>query len=144
MLLLWELYFLIVGAKARRLKKEQEKLEESIADLDRAYQKMEKSAKDAFGQEYVNAIQQQQKLLLAKQQAALKQAQKERDKGKKEDDKKTKDYLDQAADYAQQAADKVDEIMQKISGYSSVKSAAVEFANAWLDAYASLEIQQMQ
>ena len=131
--------FLIVGAKARRLEKEQEKLDESIADLDRAYQKLEKSAKDAFGEKYVKLVQQQQKILLAKQQAALKQAQAERGKGKKEDEKKTKAYMQEAEDYAQQAADKVAEINQKMSGYSSVESAAVDFANAWLDAYVSFE-----
>lgn len=116
----------------KRIKEQQKLLEQ----LEYTYGRLEKAADKAFGADYVANQKQQQKILLAQQQAYMKQYEAEMSKGKKADEEKAQEFLDKARDVGDQIADMQGKIAEHMAG-TDVASAARDFANAWLEAYAA-------
>lgn len=126
----------ITGSKVRKANKEIEKQQKLLDQLEYAYSRLEKAADKTFGSDFVMNQNQQQKILLAQQEAYMKQYEAEKSKGKKADEEKMQEYLDKARDAGDQIADMQGKIAEKMTG-TDVASAARDFANAWLEAYAS-------
>lgn len=122
--------------RVKKANKEIEKQQDLIDNLEYAYQRLEKAADKAFGPDFISNQKQQQKILLAEQQAFMKQYEAEMSKGKKTDKEKAEEYLNSARDIADQIADMQGKLAEKMMG-TDVASAARDFANAWLEAYAS-------
>lgn len=129
--------FDLTGAKRiKKANKEIEHQQKLLDQLEYAYSRLEKAADKTFGSEFVMNQNQQQKILLAQQEAYMKQYEAEKSKGKKADEEKMQEYLDKARDVGDQIADMQGKIAEKMTG-TDVASAARDFANAWLEAYAS-------
>lgn len=129
--------FDLTGAKRiKKANKEIKKQEELLEQLEYTYGRLEKAADKTFGSDFVMNQNQQQKILLAQQEAYMKQYEAEKSKGKKADEEKMQEYLDKARDVGDQIADMQGKIAEKMTG-TDVASAARDFANAWLEAYAS-------
>lgn len=126
----------ITGSKVRKANKEIEKQQKLLDQLEYAYSRLEKAADKTFGSDFVMNQNQQQKILLAQQEAYMKQYEAEKSKGKKADEEKMQEYLDKARDVGDQIVDMQGKIAEKMTG-TDVASAARDFANAWLEAYAS-------
>ena len=120
--------------KVKKLNKEIEKQEKIIHDLDRAYQKLEKSAEKLFGDAFLNNYEQQQKNLQAQIEATQKQLDAERAKGKSADKEKVQEYED-TLDDLQQKSDELRESLGEHFLGESLESAARSFADSWLEAY---------
>ena len=120
--------------KVKKLNKEIEKQEKIIHDLDRAYQKLEKSAEKLFGDAFLNNYEQQQKNLQAQIEATQKQLDAENEKGKSKDKEKVQEYED-ALDDLQQKSDELRESLGEHFLGESLESAARTFADSWLEAY---------
>lgn len=127
---------LFSAGKVRKANKEIKKQAELLDQLEYAYSRLEKAADKTFGSDFVMNQNQQQKILLAQQEAYMKQYEAEKSKGKKADKEKMQEYLDKARDVGDQIADMQGKIAEKMTG-TDVASAARDFANAWLEAYAS-------
>lgn len=127
---------LFSAGKIKRANKEIKKQAELLDQLEYAYSRLEKAADKTFGSDFVMNQNQQQKILLAQQEAYMKQYEAEKSKGKKADEEKMQEYLDKARDVGDQIADMQGKIAEKMTG-TDVASAARDFANAWLEAYAS-------
>ncbi len=126
----------ISGSKVRKANKEIERQQELLDQLEYTYGRLEKAADKAFGADFVANQKQQQKILLAQQQAYMKQYEAEMSKGKKADKEKAQEFLDKARDVGDQIADMQGKIAEQMAG-TDVASAARDFASAWLEAYAS-------
>lgn len=126
----------ITGSKVRKANKEIEKQQKLIDQLEYAYSQLEKAADKALGSDFVMNQKQQQKALLAQQEAYMKQYEAEKSKGKKADEEKMQEYLDKARDVGDQIADMQGKIAEQMTG-TDVASAARDFANAWLETYAT-------
>lgn len=127
---------LFSAGKIKRANKEIKRQQELLEQLEYTYGRLEKAADKVFGADYVANQKQQQKILLAQQEAYMKQYEAEKSKGKKADEEKMQEYLDKARDVGDQIADMQGKIAEKMTG-TDVASAARDFANAWLEAYAS-------
>lgn len=126
----------ISGSKVRKANKEIERQQELLDQLEYTYGRLEKAADKAFGTDFVANQKQQQKILLAQQQAYMKQYEAEMSKGKKADKEKAQEFLDKARDVGDQIADMQGKIAEQMLG-TDLTSAARDFANAWLEAYLS-------
>ncbi len=126
----------LTGSKVRKANKEIERQQELLDQLEYTYGRLEKAADKAFGADFVANQKQQQKILLAQQQAYMKQYEAEMSKGKKADKEKAQEFLDKARDVGDQIADMQGKIVEQMAG-TDVASAARDFASAWLEAYAS-------
>lgn len=124
----------LTGSKVRKANKEIKRQQELLDQLEYAYGRLEKAADKAFGADFVTNQNQRRSLLLAQQQAYMKQYEAEMSKGKKADKEKAQEYLDQARDVADQIADMEGEVAERMLG-TDLASAARDFASAWLDAY---------
>lgn len=124
----------ISGSKVRKANKEVERQQELLDQLEYTYGRLEKAADKAFGADFVANQKQQQKILLAQQQAYMKQYEAEMSKGKKADKEKAQEFLDKARDVGDQIADMQGKIAERMLG-TGLTSAARDFANAWLEAY---------
>lgn len=122
--------------KVERLNKRIKEQQEILEELEYSYGRLEKAADRLFGSDYIQNYNQRMRSLEAQQQAYLKQAQLERDKGKSADKEKIKQYENSARDVADQIAEMQSQIAERMTG-TDVASAARDFANAWLEAYAS-------
>lgn len=105
-----------------------------LAELDKAYQHLEKSAESAFGTEYLDNYRDRLAKLYAMQMAYQAQANAEREKGKKADEEIAKDFETQAQEVAEQIDEMYGEISERLTG-ADLGSAARDFADAWLEAY---------
>lgn len=126
----------LTGSKVRKANKEIERQQKLLDQLDYTYGRLEKAADKLFGADFVANQKQQQKILLAQQQAYMKQYEAEMSKGKKADKEKAQEFLDKARDVGDQIADMQGKIAEQMAG-TDVASAARDFASAWLEAYAS-------
>ncbi len=126
----------LTGSKVRKANKEIERQQKLLDQLEYTYGRLEKAAERAFGSDYISNYNQRMRVLRAEQEAYLKQAEAERSKGKKEDEAKTQEYMNRARDAADQIAEMQSQIAEQMTG-TDVGSAAREFAQAWLEAYAS-------
>lgn len=122
------------AGKVKRANKEIERQQELLDQLEYTYGRLEKAADKAFGADFVANQKQQQKILLAQQQAYMKQYEAEMSKGKKADKEKAQEFLDKARDVGDQVADMQGKIAERMLG-TDLTSAARDFANAWLEAY---------
>lgn len=127
---------LFSAGKIKRANKEIKRQQELLEQLEYTYGRLEKAAERAFGNDYISNYNQRMRVLRAEQEAYLKQAEAERSKGKKEDEAKTQEYMNRARDAADQIAEMQSQIAEQMTG-TDVGSAAREFAQAWLEAYAS-------
>ena len=125
---------LFTAGKVRKANKEIKRQQELLDQLDYTYGRLEKAADKLFGADYVANQKQQQKILLAQQQAYMKQYEAEMSKGKKADKEKAQEFLDKARDIGDQIADMQGKIAEQMLG-TDLTSAARDFAKAWLDAY---------
>ena len=130
------IFNLFGNAKVRKANKEIKRQQELLDQLEYTYGRLEKAADKAFGADFVANQKQQQKILLAQQQAYMKQYEAEMSKGKKADKEKAQEFLDKARDVGDQIADMQGKIAEQMAG-TDVASAARDFASAWLEAYAS-------
>lgn len=122
--------------KVERLNKRIKEQQEILEELEYSYGRLEKAADRLFGSDYIQNYNQRMRSLEAQQQAYLKQAQLERDKGKSADKEKIKQCENSARDVADQIAEMQSQIAERMTG-TDVASAARDFANAWLEAYAT-------
>lgn len=125
---------LFSAGKVRRANKEIKRQQELLEQLEYTYGRLEAAADKVFGVDYVANQKQQQKILLAQQQAYMKQYEAEMSKGKKADEEKAQEFLDKARDIGDQIADMQGKIAEQMLG-TDLTSAARDFAKAWLDAY---------
>lgn len=126
----------IFNARANRLQKEIEKLEDTVHSLERAYQRLEDAAEKALGSDMIKVAKDQQKNLQAQAEAYRKMYEAESSKGKKKDDDKIRDYKEQYEDTLAEIQKVQDELVSTLMG-SDLASAARDFAQSWIDAYAS-------
>ena len=127
--------FDITGAKRiKKANKEIKRQQELLEQLEYTYGRLEKAADKVFGADYAANQKQRQKILLAQQQAYMKQYEAEMSKGKKADEEKAQEFLDKARDIGDQIADMQGKIAEQMLG-TDITSAARDFAKAWLDAY---------
>lgn len=127
--------FDLTGAKRiKRANKEIKRQQQLLEQLEYTYGRLEKAADKVFGADYVANQKQRQKILLAQQQAYMKQYEAEMSKGKKADEEKAQEFLDKARDIGDQIADMQGKIAEQMLG-TDLTSAARDFAKAWLDAY---------
>ncbi len=127
---------LFYAGRVKRANKEIKRQQELLDQLEYTYGRLEKAADKVFGADFVANQKQQQKILLAQQQAYMKQYEAEMSKGKKADKEKAQEFLDKARDVGDQIADMQGKIAERMAG-TDVASAARDFASAWLEAYAS-------
>lgn len=125
---------LFSAGKIKRANKEIKRQQKLLDQLEYTYGRLEKAADKVFGADYVANQKQQQKILLAQQQAYMKQYEAEMSKGKKADEEKAQEFLDKARDIGDQIADMQGKIAEQMLG-TDLTSAARDFAKAWLDAY---------
>lgn len=125
---------LFYAGRVKRANKEIKRQQELLDQLDYTYGRLEKAADKAFGSDFVANQKQQQEILLAQQQAYMKQYEAEMSKGKKADKEKAQEFLDKARDVGDQIADMQGKIAERMLG-TDLTSAARDFANAWLEAY---------
>ena len=125
---------LFYAGRVKRANEEIKRQQKLLDQLEYAYGRLEKAADKVFGADYVANQKQQQKILLAQQQAYMKQYEAEMSKGKKADKKKAQEFLDKARDTGDQIADMQGKIAEQMLG-TDLTSAARDFAKAWLDAY---------
>lgn len=125
---------LFYAGRVKRANEEIKRQQKLLDQLEYAYGRLEKAADKVFGADYVANQKQQQKILLAQQQAYMKQYEAEMSKGKKADKEKAQEFLDKARDVGDQIADMQGKIAEQMLG-TDLTSAARDFAKAWLDAY---------
>lgn len=125
---------LFSAGKVRKANKEIKKQQQLLDQLEYTYGRLQKASDKVFGSDYVANQKQQQKILLAQQQAYMKQYEAEMSKGKKADEEKAQEFLDKARDIGDQIADMQGKIAERMLG-TDLTSAARDFAQAWLDAY---------
>lgn len=127
---------LFSAGKVRKANKEIKRQQELLEQLEYTYGRLEKVADKVFGADFVSNMNQQRRLLLAQEQAYMKQYEAEMSKGKKADEDQAQEYLNQARDARDKIADMEGQIAERMTG-TDVASAARDFAQAWLEAYAS-------
>lgn len=127
---------LFSAGKIRKANKEIERQQELLDRLEYTYGRLEKAAEKAFGGDFINNFKAQQKNLEAQAQAYMRQAEAERSKGKDADEDKIKEYENAYRDTLDAIADMQGKIAEQMAG-TDVESAARDFAQAWLEAYAT-------
>lgn len=127
---------LFSAGKIRKANKEIERQQELLDRLEYTYGRLEKAAEKAFGGDFINNFKEQQKNLEAQAQAYMRQAEAERSKGKDADEDKIKEYENAYRDTLDAIADMQGKIAEQMAG-TDVESAARDFAQAWLEAYAT-------
>lgn len=122
------------GMKERKANKEIERLEGNLRNLQRAYEDIERAQEKYVGSDWIKA--QNQKVEVLKKEIANLQEKmyRERSKGKKTDESVIEDLEDKIREAQSEIQDLQDDITKEMSG-TDLTSAAVEFAEAWLDAY---------
>jgi hypothetical protein len=124
------------GSKVAKANKEIKRQQELLDQLEYTYGRLEKAADKVFGRDYISNYNQQIRNLQAQADAYAKQAAAERDKGKKADEEKAQEYDRQRRAALDEIADMQGRIAEQMAG-TDVASAARDFAQAWLEAYAT-------
>lgn len=124
----------ITKSKIKAINKEIESQQDLIDNLEKSYNRLDKTIEKVFGSDYISAYNQQIKILQAQAAAARAQASAELEKGKKADAKKREGYLDKAEEYEEKIKELASQVAEFMSG-TNVASAAADFANSWLEAY---------
>lgn len=132
------IFTVITNSKVRKANREIERQQKIVDSLTYSYSRLEKAMEKALGSDYASMQAMKLRNLYAQQAAYQKQYDAELSKGKKADKDKLQDYADAARDVADQIKDMEDEVVNYLTG-TDITSAARDFANAWLDAYASFE-----
>lgn len=127
---------LFSAGKVRKANKEIKRQEKLLEELEYRYGRLEKAADKVFGRDYTSNYNQQIRNLQAQADAYAKQAAAERDKGKKADEEKAQEYDRQRRAALDEIADMQGRIAEQMAG-TDVASAARDFAQAWLEAYAT-------
>lgn len=127
---------LFTAGKVKRANKEIKRQQELLDQLEYTYGRLEKAADKVFGADFVANMNQQQKVLQAQAAAYQKQYEAELSKGKKADEEKLKEYQEAYRDTLAEIADMQGKFAERMAG-TDVTSAARDFAQAWLEAYAS-------
>lgn len=122
--------------KIKKLDDEIERQQELLDNLSYSYDRLQKSAEQAFGTEYIQNYQRQLANLEAQVEAYEKQLEAERSKGKKADEEKIKEYQNQIRDTKDAYEDMYGSLSEHFLG-TDLTSAARDFASAWIDAYKS-------
>lgn len=126
---------LFSAGKVRKANKEIKKQQKLLERLEYTYSRLESVVDKVFGRDFINNYNQRMQNLQAQAEAYQKQANAERSKGKKADKDKIKEYENAYRDTMDEIADMQGEIAEKMYG-TDLTSAARDFAQAWLDAYA--------
>ena len=127
---------LFIGNKVKKMNEIIEEQKDLVHDLEYQYERLEQAISKAFGTDYIRNYNAEIANLEAQAIAYRKMADAEAQKGKKTDEEKVQEYLDKA----QEAIDKIQDMQNQISEQftgTDVTSAARDFAEAWLSAYAS-------
>lgn len=130
------IFSIISGSKVRRANKIIEEQKGLVEELEHAYSRLEKAIEKALGTDIISGFSRQKTLLQAQISAYTAMASAERSKGKKADDDKIKEYEQKIRDLRDEIADMEGQIAERLTG-SDVTSAARDFAQSWLEAYAS-------
>lgn len=127
---------LFSAGKIKRANKEIKRQQELLEQLEYTYSRLEAKADKLFGRDYINNFKKQQENLEAQARAYKAQADAERSKGKKADEGKIKEYENAYRETMDKIADMQGKLAEQMTG-SDIASSARDFANAWLEAYAS-------
>lgn len=127
---------LFSAGKVRRANKEIKRQQELLDQLEYTYGRLEKAADKAFGADYISNYNQRMKVLQAQAAAYRKQAEAERSKGKDADEAAIQQYENAYRDTMDKIADMQSHLAEQMTG-TDVASAARDFAQAWLEAYAT-------
>lgn len=122
--------------KVKKANKEIKRQQQILEQLEYTYSRLEAKADKLFGREYINNFKKQQENLEAQARAYKAQADAERSKGKKADEGKIKEYENAYRETMDKIADMQGKLAEQMTG-SDIASSARDFANAWLEAYAS-------
>jgi hypothetical protein len=126
-------------SRKKRLKEYNDEIErqaELLKDLHRAYNNLEDAMSKAFGSDYLADLELQRKLLEQEVEAYRKQAEAEKAKGKDMDKSAYDSYIESMKD-AQEELDALESKFSEFLTGNDIGTAATDFAEAWLDAYAS-------
>lgn len=126
---------LFSAGKIRNANKEIKKQQKILDQLEYTYSRLEKAADKVFGADYLNNFNQRYKNLQAQAEAYQKQYEAEKSKGKKADKEKLEEYENAYRDTMDEIADMQGQVAERMLG-TDITSAARDFAQAWLDAYA--------
>lgn len=126
----------LTGSKVRKANKEIERQQKLLDQLEYTYGRLEKAADKAFGADYISNYNQRMKVLQAQAAAYRKQAEAERSKGKDADEAAIQQYENAYRDTMDKIADMQSHLAEQMTG-TDVASAARDFAQAWLEAYAT-------
>lgn len=127
---------LFSAGRVRKANKEIKRQQELLEQLEYTYSRLEAKADKLFGRDYINNFKKQQENLEAQARAYKAQADAERSKGKKADEGKIKEYENAYRETMDKIADMQGKLAEQMTG-SDIASSARDFANAWLEAYAS-------
>lgn len=122
-----------------KIAKQNAKIEEQdkiIKRLEREYDRLSDMQEKVFGAEYIANYTKRLDNLSAHYEAIQKRIEAEKEKGKKADKDKIEEWEDEAYDTMKKIEDMQDEVSERMMG-TSLESAAVSFAESWLDAYLS-------
>lgn len=125
---------LFSAGKVKKANKEIKRQQKILEQLEYTYDRLNSAADKALGADFVANQKQQHKILLAQQQAYMKQYEAEMSKGKKKDQAKADEYLKHAREIGDQIADMEGKVAERMLG-TDLTSAARDFAKSWLDAY---------
>lgn len=124
------------AGKVKKANKEIKRQQQILEQLEYTYSRLEAKADKLFGRDYINNFKKQQENLEAQARAYKAQADAERSKGKKADEGKIKEYENAYRETMDKIADMQGKLAEQMTG-SDIASSARDFANAWLEAYAS-------
>lgn len=127
---------LFIGNKVKKMNEIIDEQKDLVHDLEYQYERLEKAIEKAFGTDYIRNYNAEVANLQAQAIAYRKMADAESQKGKKTDEDKVQEYLDNAQEALDKIADMQNQISEQFTG-TDVTSAARDFAEAWLEAYAS-------
>ncbi len=127
---------LFYAGRVKRANKEIKRQQELLDQLEYTYGRLEKAAEKVFGADYISNYNTQMRNLQAQAAAYRKQAEAERSKGKDADEDKIQQYENSYRDTMDKIADMQSHLAEQMTG-TDVASAARDFAQAWLEAYAT-------
>lgn len=124
------------AGRVKRANKEIKRQQELLERLEYTYSRLEAAADKVFGADYISNYNAQMRNLQAQAAAYRKQAEAERSKGKDADEDKIQQYENSYRDTMDKIADMQSHLAEQMTG-TDVASAARDFAQAWLEAYAT-------
>ena len=127
---------LFSAGKIKRANKEIKRQQELLERLEYTYSRLEAAADKVFGADYISNYNAQMRNLEAQAAAYRKQAEAEQSKGKDADEEKIQQFENSYRDTMDKIADMQSHLAEQMTG-TDVASAARDFAQAWLEAYAT-------